>query len=605
VEGLGVIRRLNGGITYMAGITGIIGQGRPVGAAAFDRMVGSLDKAPEEAAGQLRDDALGVRAAWAGPLGSGLAVWSRIGDFQLVYFGENAGEASLESLVWRYRKLGPSALSELNGSFCGILVDLAEQRITLFTDRYGLGRLYCHQSAAGFGFSSQARSLLAGYPSLRQLDPRGLAEYYSMGCVMQNRTLFSGVSILPGGAIWTFHRDGRVEKGRLFDPRTWEEQEALSPAAFGEQLTETFRRISGRYLAGSDRMGLSLTGGLDSRMILAWSHASPGTLPCYTFGGPYRDCADVVIARRLAEIGRQSHTTLRIGEDFFETFPSLAAKTITLSDGSMDVSGAVELYCNRLAREIAPVRLTGNYGSEILRSHVAFRPGNPDLSLFTPEFCSLIDRAAETYRQEAAGHRLSFIAFKQVPWHHYGRRAVECSQLTPRSPFLDNELVGLAYRAPRETETSAVPLLKLIADGNPAMASVRTDRAVPRRQGSFIGGLAAAWQGFTAKAEYACDYGMPGWAATADHAVSGLHLERLFLGRHKFYHFRVWYRDRLRETVQACLGSKAPPSCYRKGAVERIVNGHLSGRSNRTLELHQLLSVQLIEEHLLGEPCPT
>ena len=49
---------------------------------------------------------------------------------------------------------------------------------------------------------------------------------------------------------------------------------------------------------------MSLTGGLDSRMILAWAQAAPGSLPCYTFGGPYRDCADVRIARQLATICR-------------------------------------------------------------------------------------------------------------------------------------------------------------------------------------------------------------------------------------------------------------------------------------------------------------
>src|SRR6478736_386731 len=144
----------------------------------------------------------------------------------------------------------------------------------------------------------------------------------------------------------------------------------------------------------------------------------------------------------------------------------------------MDVSGAVELYVNRKAREIAPVRLTGNYGSEILRSNVAFRPRKLDRSLFTPEFSALIDAAEETYRAESAGHRLSFIAFKQVPWHHYGRFSIEQSQLTPRSPFLDNEVVRLAYRCPAQLATSAGPLLQLISAGNPQLDAVKTDRSL-------------------------------------------------------------------------------------------------------------------------------
>jgi len=52
------------------------------------------------------------------------------------------------------------------------------------------------------------------------------------------------------------------------------------------------------------------------------------------------------------------------------------------------------------------------------------------------------------------------------------------------------------------------------------------------------------------KAEYAYDYGMPQWMARIDHLFSWFHLERLFLRRHKFNHFRVWYRDSLSDYVR-------------------------------------------------------
>ncbi len=63
----------------------------------------------------------------------------------------------------------------------------------------------------------------------------------------------------------------------------------------------------------------------------------------------------------------------------------------------MDVTGAVELYVNKVAREIAPVRLTGNYGSEIVRRNVAFKPSPPALGLFEPGFECQIENAAQTY----------------------------------------------------------------------------------------------------------------------------------------------------------------------------------------------------------------
>jgi len=558
---------------------------------------------------------LGVSIGWVSPPNSSagpLPVWNEERTVCLIFAGEefsachraaelrqkghSCPRADSSVLVHLYEEHGPEFVEHLNGWFAGLLVDLRGEKAILFNDRYGLGRIYHHESRDGFYFSSEAKSLLAVLPQLRGIDQRGLAEFFSVGCVLQNRTLFEGISLLPPSSLWTFQRDGRIDRRRYFSPATWEQQDTLDSVAYGERLKEVFGRVAPRYLQGEQQVAMSLTGGLDSRMILAWAQVAPGSLPCYTFGGPYRDCADVRIARLLAEICHQPHTTIRVGKEFFNDFPALAEKTVYVSDGTMDVSGAVELHVNRRAREIAPIRLTGNYGSEILRSNVAFGPGRLDTTLFTPEFSQLIEQAAETYRIEAAGHRLSFIAFKQVPWHHYARLAVEKSQLTVRSPFLDNELVALAYRAPPELAASVQPLLQLIGQGNPALGSVGTDRALRRHSVPVITELAQTWQEFTAKAEYAYDYGMPPWLARADHALARAHLERLFLGRHKFYHFRVWYRDQLRDYLQdQGLKSDGHPPCYRDGAVTAVIQGHLSGRANWTLELHKLLTVQLIE----------
>ena len=237
---------------------------------------------------------------------------------------------------------------------------------------------------------------------------------------------------------------------------------------------------------------MSLTGGLDGRMIMAWANRPPGELPCYTFGSTYRDCNDVRIARLVAKLCRQSHETIEVGHQFFSEFPSLAEKAVYVSDGTMDVTGSVELYVNRIARKIAPVRVTGNYGSEVLRGNVAFRPSSLHEGLLEPEFAKLVQTASTTYYSECESHRLSFIGFKQVPWHHYARLSVEQSQLTPRSPYLDNDLVSLMYQAPPDLFLSKEPSLRLIAEGNTELAKVRTDRGLLYRPPPVIGTHATA-----------------------------------------------------------------------------------------------------------------
>ena len=303
----------------MAGFAGILGAKRfeQEGTSELARMVQRLVHEPHHSVDSVASHSLGMGAGWVrdGNAGGAVQAWNSGRDIALVLVGEQFGDAASGNgnlpvgsenaalQIRAYEKKGLKFLEDLNGWFSGLVIDLREEKAVLFNDRYGLSRVYYHEAPDGFFFSSEAKSLLAVLPPLRRIDQRGLAEVFSVGCVLQNRSLFRDVSLLPGGSMWTFHRDGRVEKQRYFDPATWEEQEKLDPATYAERLTEVFARVAPRYLRNDQPVGMSLTGGLDSRMILAWAKASPESLPCYTFGGPYRDCADVRIARRLASIG--------------------------------------------------------------------------------------------------------------------------------------------------------------------------------------------------------------------------------------------------------------------------------------------------------------
>lgn len=527
--------------------------------------------------------------------------WNDTRDVGVLFSGENFYDTIPRFLI-SYESQGLAALRSLNGSFSGVIIDHREKKQILFNDRYGSARIYWHQSGDNFYFSSEAKSLLRVQPALRKIDQRSLGEHYAVGCVLQNRSLYQGIELLPPGSAWTFQVPGRIEKSRYFEPFEWEQQTALSPQDYEEALVDTFQRVLPRYVQASARLGMSLTGGLDSRMILACLPAPEGSLPCYTFGGTYRDCADVRIARQLAQMAGQNHTVIEVGPKFLEQFLHLAERNIYLSDGTMDVSGAVELFVNRIARTIAPIRLTGNYGSETLRANIAFRPRSLPTGIYKSNFREAIAAATETYRQEVAIHRLSFIAFKQVPWHHYARRSIECSQLVPRSPFLDNDLVSLAYRAPAGQENSAQPVLHLIARANQAMGLLGTDRLLRSRRTTILNRAARTWNEFTIRAEYAYDYGMPQWLARVDRAITPLHLEKLFLGRHKFYHFRIWYRTALAKSVRDLARRNQLETWYQPGAVQHVVDSHTSGRANHTLELHRLLSLQLIEQQMLRTP---
>jgi asparagine synthase (glutamine-hydrolysing) len=391
-----------------------------------------------------------------------------------------------------------------------------------------------------------------------------------------------------------------VKKKTHFKQDAWESQPQLSGSQFYEKLKETWTRVLPRYFRGKQPIGLSLTGGVDSRMILACASCAPRTLPCYTWGGKYRDCTDVKIARRTAKICQQPHQTILVGADFLSQFPDLAERAVYISDGTMDVTGSIDLYVQGLARQIAPVRLSGVCGGEILRRLVMFKPDPPQEDFFDPELAGSFRNAATTYASELQGHKLSFTAFKQAPWYMAGKFTVERSQVTYRTPYFDNDLVALAYQTPREL-LSNEPALRLIASCNPALGRIGTDRGIAVRSIPGLTPILHAYQEFTFKAEYAYDYRMPQWLARLDHTFAPLHLERLFVGRHKFHHFRIWYRDELSHLLkEMLLDSDARSRPYlRSHALEKMLKAHTSGYRNYAFEIHKVLTLEFIQRKLI------
>lgn len=603
----------------MPGIVGVITRKpREWAREQVRKMVSSICHEPTYSAGTWDEEALGVYAGWVargGSFAEHMPLQNEAGNRVLLFAGE---EFSGPQVVRELKQGGHQIQNnpadylvhiaeedaafprQLNGRFHGLLVDRRTGTTILFNDRYGMQRVYFHSGLDAFWFAAEAKAILAVCPELRQSDLRGVTEFITCGAVLGDRTIFKDIHVLPVGSAWKFRNARLEEKTRYFDPAEWENQGSLDAETYYRELQEVFTRNLPRYFEGCERVGVSLTGGLDTRMIMAWLRIEPGTLPTYTFGGPYRECHDVKIARTVAKICQQPYQVIPVGDEFLTKFPEYAERTVFLSDGCSGVNRAPDLYTNKIVAQIAPVRVTGNYGSEILRRIRAFKPVDPHPGLFQEEITSQVELAKETYREAINGHAVTFTAFRQAPWYQYGLLALEQTQLSVRSPFLDNDVVRAAFRAPNsKIVTSDLfendnACSRLIADGSPELHRLPTDRGLGAENG-WASRVNRIILEFSFKAEYAYDYGMPQWLAKVDHAFKPLHLERLFLGRHKFCHYRVWYRDQLANYVREVLldpKTLSRPYCT-PAAVKRIVSDHLSGAANYTTDIHKLLTIEL------------
>jgi asparagine synthase (glutamine-hydrolysing) len=573
-------------------------------------MVKSLIHEPFYTYGTWSDPQQGVYVGWVARRDSssdGMPIRNEDGQITLFFAGEEFPEPNLKnSLRQRGHQFSDEDSSYLahryedeadfpkglNGRFHGLVVNRRQGSVTLFNDRYGLQRLYYHESKDGFYFSPEAKAILKVRPELRSIDPRGLGEFVACGCVLDNRTLFGGIYLLPPASVWGFRNGAIAEKKLYFEPKEWEQQEKLDSEGYYRELHNAFVGNLPRYFNGRERVGMSVTGGIDSRIILAWHKAEPNSLPCYTWGSTYRDHEDVKLARRIAGICQQPYQVLTAGPDFMSRFAHYAERTIYLADGCVDLSRSPDLYIQEKVREIAPVRMVGTYGSEILMQSVMFKAVAPAAGLFAP-LQEQVDNGIATYSAARQVNPITFVAFRQSPWHHYGILGLEQTPVGIRAPFIDNEVVRAAYRAPGpdSVATNEAARARLIREGNPALAKIRTDRGI----GGLNSSLTRMYLEFFFKAEYAYDMGMPQWMARVDHVFAPLHLERIWLGRHKPFHFRVWYRDQLSDYVrQILLDDRALSRPYvNRAGVERVVKGHLRGDENHTDEIHRLLSLEL------------
>ena len=308
---------------------------------------------------------MGIYAGWVAhenSFGASQPFFNERGDVVLLFSGEcfvdpekrtglrqkghQLEPAAGSWLVHLYEEEGDRFFEKLNGLFSGVLIDKRQSKAFLFNDRYGVERIYWHETEDAIYFASEAKAILSVIPETRAFDEQGVAEFLTFGCTLGQRTLFRSIPLLPGASVWSFE-NGKCQKRKYFSPAGWESQPALTPETFQARFQETFKRVLPRYFESDSRIGISLTAGLDSRMIMACLSKDEEKPLCYTFAGPRQDTLDARLAGRVAKAYGLEHRIFRLGADFFLNFASHTDRTVYITDGCVGPLSAHEIYLNR------------------------------------------------------------------------------------------------------------------------------------------------------------------------------------------------------------------------------------------------------------------
>jgi asparagine synthase (glutamine-hydrolysing) len=173
------------------------------------------------------------------------------------------------------------------------------------------------------------------------------------------------------------------------------------------------------------------------------------------------------------------------------------------------------------------------------------------------------------------------------------------SQLTFRTPYLDNDLVALTYRAPLSVRRSSASALRLVRDVQPRLGRIATDRAL-MIDGSGVGYLLKRlFAELTFKLDYVYTETLPPPLTRFDQAIGHLHNVSL-LGLHKYLPYRVWFRQELGDYVTGVLTDPSTSRLpyWNDGFLTTIAQRHVAGRRNFGREINAVVTLAAVDRLL-------
>ena len=265
-----------------------------------------------------------------------------------------------EIIVHLYEEKGIDCLRFLRGMFAFAIHDRREKLLFIARDHLGQKPLYYYHSGPVFAFASEIKSLLAGYPELRELDCEALYEYLTIRIITPPRSMFKRIRKLPPGH-YLICKEGRISVERYWTLR----YEPKLSGSFEDTVDALEDRMQAavRYHMVSDvPVGAFLSGGMDSSLVVAMM-AKIADSPVKTFSGdvPYRGYSELPFARMVSDRYRTEHNELTITPSPVRTLPDLVRHL----DEPSDLLSVCMYYISEFAGRQVKVVLGGDGGDEL------------------------------------------------------------------------------------------------------------------------------------------------------------------------------------------------------------------------------------------------
>jgi asparagine synthase (glutamine-hydrolysing) len=279
-----------------------------------------------------------------------------------------------EVIIHGYKQWGDEVLNRLNGMFGLAIWDVRQTRLVLARDPFGIKLIYYRIEGDTLYFGSEMRPIRAAMQGRAEIDITSLSLFLRHRFTPSPYTILKGVrKLAPGTKLTVQNGSWEVSRWYRFKPQLF--VPAKSPAEAQEELLCIYKNAIKRQLISDVPVGLLLSGGIDSGLLLALMNLNGNSWPTYTvgYGSSFAD-DELADGAGTARVLGSRHTSVTITRSMFE---EVLPKIVASVEEPIATSSIVPMYfvCQR-ARQDVKVALVGQGPDELFggyRRHLGVR----------------------------------------------------------------------------------------------------------------------------------------------------------------------------------------------------------------------------------------
>src|SRR6516165_9833974 len=279
-----------------------------------------------------------------------------------------------EVIIHGYKEWGTEVFNRLNGMFGLAIWDVNKRRLVVARDAMGIKLIYYKIDNGRLTFGSEIRPVVAADDSKPAVDPTALNLFLRFRYTPSPLTIFQGIRKLPPGTMLICEEENWRQE-RWYNHTRIPFLSGKSEEDARQELLELYRAAVKRHLLSDVPVGILLSAGLDSGLLLGLMNEQGGPWPAFTtgYGEDFKD-DELADAAETASILGARHITVKLDRAEFErSLPNI----VECLEEPIAASSIVPMYfvCQRARRDVK-VALVGQGPDELFggyRRHLGVR----------------------------------------------------------------------------------------------------------------------------------------------------------------------------------------------------------------------------------------